>query len=151
LKIADAHGATITDHETRFFQQADQIADAHVTVTTVKARKKASFRFRVLKVNDQNTSAWLYNSLHFTHALQPCFAGQVMEHDRAQRNIEVTVRERDFLRQRLFEHNLCASLSGFLIRPRNHLRRSIDSVHRACGSDLPFGCNCKASCATAHI
>jgi hypothetical protein len=62
----------------------------------------------------------------------------MMQHQRAQHDIELPVTKWQRLHQCVPEVNFDTSFSCFLAGPGNHLRCCVDPVHMACPTDLMF-------------
>ena len=75
----------------------------------------------------------------------------MMQHHRGQDSIKRPIRERHFLGDRIFEGNLDAGPLCFHARPRNHLRRCVDSIDSACRSDASLGGDGQRPCSAAYI
>src|SRR5688572_10440469 len=104
------HGTTLDAVEASFVQQGDDVAEVDVTMTTMKMREKASpFRSRPGKVNGKHSSTRLENPSDFGGAPLTCVDRQVMQHHRSQNNVEVSMRKRQRLGNRVFESNVDAS------------------------------------------
>ncbi len=106
---------------------------------------------RSSEVDGKQSPPRLQHALHLANALVPCFPRQVMKHHCAQHDIESCVRKRQRFGEPVLEDDLRPGLLCLVACPRNHRRRRIDSVNRACRADAPFGCDCKRACPTAHI
>src|SRR5262245_55433678 len=103
------------------------------------------------EVNGQHTPTGPQNPADLNGQLMACRSRQMMEHYGAQHDVKLSVGKRQRLGEPFFENDFDAGLFRFLLRPRNHLRRGIDPVDRACCPDLPFGSNGQGSCAAADV
>lgn len=74
-----------------------------------------------------------------------------MEHHRGQYRVELSVGKRQRLGSSIFEDNLDAGFSRFLIRSGNHRRRRVDPIHCARRPHTPFGSDRQGSRPAAHI
>src|SRR5258708_5022439 len=75
----------------------------------------------------------------------------MMQHHRAQHHVELSIGEWQRLDKRVLEDNLDPSLARLLTRSCEHLRRGVNPIHRARGSNLALGRNRKGASSAAHI
>jgi hypothetical protein len=150
LQVADSYRAALDKVQACFSEDGNDFPEADVTMA-VKMGNNASLRRRRSEVDSQHPAAWLQYPSYLTSALRAQLARQMMQHQRAEHNIEVIVRERQRLHNRVPEVNVHADLAGLLTSPGNHLRRGVDPADPARWPDLPPGCDRKCSCPTAHV
>ena len=112
LQVPHADGAALGDVHDRFAQERNNIRELDVAVA-VKVREKPSpFVYRGTEVDNEYASARLQNPAYLAGVLPAQLAGQVMQHQCAQDNVEVSVRKWQRLDNRILEENLDACLSG---------------------------------------
>src|SRR5579863_1797744 len=75
----------------------------------------------------------------------------MMQHHRAQHNVELCILEWQRLHKPVLEDDLDPSPGRLLTGPCEHLRRGVNPVHRASCPDLPLGRDCQGACSAAYI
>src|SRR6266568_2613075 len=119
---------------------------------TVKMSDDASLLRRGgSEIDGQHPAAGLEHSSNLGSALAAELARQMMQHHRAQHHVELSIGERQRLDQRVLEDNIDPSLARLLVGPREHLRRGVNPVHCACGSNPALGRDRKRASSAAHI
>src|SRR5215468_10711652 len=118
----------------------------------MKMRENAfSFARRQSEVNGQHSPVRLQNPSHLGGAQLARVAWQMMQHDRGQYNVEVSVGKRQPLCHCIFKNDLDTSFSRFPLRPRKHFRGRIYPAYCSGWADMPFIRYRKASGSAADI
>ncbi|HEX7893434.1 MAG TPA: hypothetical protein VF447_04525, partial [Terriglobales bacterium] len=91
------------------------------------------------------------NAPDFVGALLPGLLGQVMEHDSAKYKVELRLGKWKSLSHATPENDLHAGASRLSLRPRKHLGRGVDTVHRTARSYATLGCNRERAGSTTNV
>src|SRR5262245_59979463 len=113
--------------------------------------QKTSLLFQSAEINDEQAAARLQDSAHIPDAPFAEFARQMMKHQRAQDEVELTIRERERFDGFVFEEDIEPGLSRLRAGPRDHLGRGVDSLDAGGRTDAPFGGDGERACPAAHI
>src|SRR5579871_725469 len=152
LQVADSHRPTLDYLQASVRQQRSDILCANMSVGTVKMRQKASLLItESLEVDDKHTSIRLQNPSNLSYTLLPCFLWQMVKHHTAQHYVELCVRKGKCFRHSSLKDDVNAGLSGFLLRPCEHLHRGIKPVHGTSNSDALLARNGERSRSAAYV
>jgi hypothetical protein len=90
LKAADTYRSAIDTTQVRIIEQRCNRTWIDVTVT-MKVREKASLVLCACEIDCEHAAISFEDTAHFTRALLTCLPWQVMEHQRAEHQIELRV------------------------------------------------------------
>jgi hypothetical protein len=150
LKAADSHGTTLCNAQPRFAKDRDHLCEVDMAVA-VKVRDDTLLSRRCSEVNRQQPASRLQHPPDLSRATASQLVRQMMQHQGTQDYIELPVTIWQRLYQCAPEIDFHTGFSRLPAGPCDHLRRSIDSAHRAFLTDLPFRRNRHRSGSATHI
>jgi hypothetical protein len=124
--------------------------DVPVSVTEMPPELRPPHR-RSGKVNEQGSSAGLEDSTQFGGELAARSAAEVMEHHRAEDQVEARIRKREYLGRGILESNLDSRPRRFGTCSSNHFPRGIDATDNPGRPDSLFRENRESAGSAAHV
>src|SRR5262245_21847576 len=116
----------------------------------MEMRQNTSLLFQSAEINDEQAAARLQGPADLPDALFSEFARQMMKHQRAQDEVELTIRERERFDGFVSEEDIEPGLSRLRAGPRDHLGRGVDSQDAGGRTDARFGGDGESACHAAE-
>lgn len=138
VKTTDADRPAFDRPQSRLIEQRDDFLWIDVAMA-VKMGQETRLALRNSEIDDKHASSSLDHAADFACALLPQFARQVVEHQRAQHDIEVRVGKRQCLGNRVLESHVDSRVGRLRGGPRDHRRRGVDAEDLSVCANLAFG------------
>ena len=137
---SDSRVSAVNDVETCVGREGNKIVEFHPSVF-VKVSKWATMSCPFhAEVDDEQAATGLEDAPNLAHTLLARGSAEMVEHHRAQHDVELPIGEWQRLRARDVERDVRMSARRFLPRASDHLRRGVDSANRG-NADAPLGGN----------
>src|SRR5512146_3537691 len=152
MQILDAYRARSDELKSRAFEQRQHLRQLHVAVPAPQMPCNAlSLRLRRGEIDQEYPAAGFDDSSQLGHELPPGRPAEVMQHHRADREIEARVWKRQRLSGGILESHLEARPGGLGARPSQHFRRRIDATDAPGAANGLFRENRESTGSAAHI
>src|SRR4029079_1562731 len=132
---SDSNRAALHDAERCAFGERDEIRHAHPPMLMKVRHDPAVLRHSLAEVHDENATIRLEHAPHLLNRLRAHVAGHVMEHHRAEDDVESRGVERQRFGARDAKGRTRMRALRLLAGPLDHIRRRVDSVNR---SGIPY-------------